>query len=94
MNNIRKFISHPVFYVIAFLGTGYAIFQSNYSRRALDASFKSISYISYIFLILSFIVFLITYKDKREDTKALIRESVTGYIFFIGFMALTFILRG
>ncbi len=94
MEALRKIISNTIFHIISLITSAGAIYGAYYMRYNLQYSFKTLYYLSYIFLILSFLIFLLTYKDENEDTKALVKESISGYFFFIVFFAITLILRG
>lgn len=94
MEALRKIISNTIFHIISLIISAGTVYYAYYLRYNLQCSFKTLYYSSYIFLILSFLVFLLTYKDKNENTKALVKESISGYFFFIVFLAITMILSG
>lgn len=94
MKKINTILSSRIFiFISAFVGllaTGF----SYYRRRMLRMPFKGIYYLSLIMLLLSFICFLFSYRNKEAELKPLIRQSVPGYIFFLAFILITAILRG
>ena len=94
MDSLRRFLSNSIYNTFSLIISAGAIYGAYYLRKKMMYSFKNLYYGSYVFLILSFFVFLITYKDKCEDNKALFKESLSGYFFFIVFLSVTFILRG
>ena len=87
MNTIRKIISNIAFHIFSLILCGGLVAYAYYSRIVLKCSFMKLYIAGYIGLILSFLIFLVAYKDKEADTKTCIRESISGYIFFLFFMA-------
>lgn len=94
MKLLRKILINPIYHVISGLFVAGAVYFSHYMRCTAKCSFKAIYYPNYIFLILSFLIFLITYKDECNETKVLVKESLSGYFFFIAFLLITIFLRG
>lgn len=94
MELLRKILSNTIYHIVSILLCAGAVYGAYYLRKVMQYSFKTIYYGGYVLLILSFLVFLITYKDKCEEKKALVKESLSGYFFFVAFFIITFILRG
>lgn len=94
MNTIRKIISNIFFQIFSLILSGGLVAYAYYARTVLKCTFMKLYIAGYIGLILSFLIFLITYNDKEADVKTSIKESISGYIFFLFFIGITLILRG
>lgn len=94
MNTIRQILANRIFQIISFIGTAGAIYYSYYERKLMHCDFNKVYNISIVLLLLSIAVIAISYFDKEADNKKLINETISGYIFFIGFIVLTVLLRG
>ena len=94
MDTIRKIISNIVFQVVSLILCCAGVAYAYYARTVLKCSFMKLYIAGYIGLILSFLVFLAAYNDKEADTKTSVKESISGYVFFLFFIGITLILRG
>ena len=94
MNTVRKIISNTVFHIISLLLCGGLLAYAYYLRTVLRYSFLKLYCAGYLGLIISFVIFLIAYKDTEADAKTTVKESLSGYFYFLFFIGITMILRG
>ncbi|MCR4989621.1 MAG: hypothetical protein K6A38_01990 [Lachnospiraceae bacterium] len=94
MDQIRNFLQSKLFYAFSVIICATFVCVSYYLRKNLQFSFLTLYYAGYVFLIISFLIFLCAYKHKDADVRTTIRESLMGYLYFAAFMGITLILRG
>lgn len=94
MGTVHKILSNTIFHIISFVVCAGTVFGTYYLRKFRQWPFKTLYYWGFAYLVISFLIFLTTYKDKNENNKELRKESLSGFFFFASFFLMTLILRG